>query len=131
MKVREPLLDVAGLTVDFPIRGGLLGRPKGWLRAVDSVSFTIQAGETLGLVGESGCGKTTVGLALCRLVKASEGEVRFQGQDVTKLDRQALRSVRRELQIVFQDPYSSLNPRLSVGERIGEPLLVRGLAKGA
>jgi len=126
-----PLLEVQDLEVHFPIRGGLLGRPRGAVRAVDGVSFTIGRGETFGLVGESGCGKTTAGLAILRMIEPSAGEVRFEGRPVAGLAPAELRAVRRQMQIVFQDPFSSLNPRMTVGESIGEPLLVHGVATGA
>ena len=122
------LLEVNGLSVEYRLRGG--GR-RSRLRAVDGIDFAIETGETLGLVGESGCGKTTAGLAVCGLVRPSSGVVRFQGRVLSRLGGRELREARRELQIVFQDPFSALNPRLPVGESIGEPLLVRDLARGA
>ncbi len=124
------LLDVAALQVLYPIRGGLFGRPVGYVRAVEDVSIRIGAGETFGLAGESGCGKTTVGLAILQMVKPTGGRVAFEGTDLTSLAKEDLRQIRRDMQIVFQDPYSSLNPRLTVGESIGEPLLVHGVARG-
>ncbi len=124
------LLDVRDLRTHFPIRAGILGRQVGVLRAVDGVSFTIAAGETLGLVGESGCGKTTVGRTILRLIEATSGEVRYQGRDVLKMGRAELKALRREMQIIFQDPAGSLNPRRRIGRIIGEPLEVHGLASG-
>ncbi|MHA1566999.1 MAG: ABC transporter ATP-binding protein [Alphaproteobacteria bacterium] len=124
------LLDVAALQVLYPIRGGLFGRPVGHVRAVEDVSIRIDAGETFGLAGESGCGKTTVGLAILQMVKPTGGRVAFEGTELTSLGKEDLRQIRRHMQIVFQDPYSSLNPRLTVGESIGEPLLVHGVARG-
>ncbi len=124
------LLDVAGLQVLYPIRGGLFGRPVGHVRAVEDVSIRIDAGETFGLAGESGCGKTTVGMAILQMVRPTGGRVAFEGTDLTSLATGALRQIRRDMQIVFQDPYSSLNPRLTVGESVGEPLLVHGVARG-
>jgi oligopeptide/dipeptide ABC transporter ATP-binding protein len=128
--VSEPLLSVRGLRTWFPVRRGLLGRAAAWVRAVDGVSFAIRAGETFALVGESGCGKTTVGRSVLRLVEPSAGEVRFDGRDVRALRGAALRRLRRDMQLVFQDPYASLNPRLTVGEIVGEALRAHGLARG-
>ncbi len=126
----QPLLDVRDLRVHYPIRQGVFSRVTGQVRAVDGVSFTIGKGETLGLVGESGCGKTTTGRAILRLVEPTSGAVRFGGEDVTALDRASLRRMRRRMQIVFQDPYSSLNPRLTVGSMLGEALEIHDLARG-
>jgi oligopeptide transport system ATP-binding protein len=128
--VSAPLLDVRDLRKHYPVRHGLFGRVRGHVRAVDGVSFTLRRGETLGLVGESGCGKTTTGRAILRLVEPSSGTVSFDGTDVTTLGRHDLRALRRRMQIVFQDPYSSLNPRLTVGSMIGEALTIHGLARG-
>jgi oligopeptide/dipeptide ABC transporter ATP-binding protein len=125
------LLQVRDLTKHFPVRGGLFSRVTGWVRAVDGVSFDIRRGETLGLVGESGCGKTTVGRALLRLIEPTSGAVRFDGQDLLALPRGRLRALRRRMQLIFQDPYASLNPKLNVGEAIGEALKVHGLARGS
>ncbi len=126
----QPLLDVRDLHTHFAVRSGLLGRAVGVMRAVDGVSFTIHPGETLGLVGESGCGKTTVGRTILRLIPATSGEVRYKGRDMLKLSRVEMRPLRREMQIIFQDPAGSLNPRLRAGRIIGEPIEVHGLAKG-
>ncbi|MBI5761481.1 MAG: ATP-binding cassette domain-containing protein, partial [Planctomycetales bacterium] len=106
----SPLLDVRDLRKHFPVRGGLLSRIREWVKAVDGVSFTLDQGQTLGLVGESGCGKTTVGRTLLRLISATSGEVSFQGQDILSLQRKQLLPLRRQMQIIFQDPYGSLNP---------------------
>ena len=123
----QPLLDVEGLQVYYPVKAGLLRRRVGWVRAVDGVSLVVFAGETVGLVGESGCGKTTTGRAIMGLVPKSGGRVWFDGQDITGLSRDGMRRVRRNMQYIFQDPYSSLNPVLSVGDIVAEPLRIHGL----
>ena len=123
------LLQVKGLTKYFPIKGGLLSREVDRVHAVDGVSFSIAAGETLGMVGESGCGKSTTGRCILRLIEPSNGEVRFDGQDVTAMSPQALREVRRDMQIIFQDPFASLNPRMTVEAIIGEALTIHKLTK--
>lgn len=124
------LLEVRDLTKHFPVRGRLLNRARGAVRAVENVSFSVAAGETLALVGESGCGKTTTGRAILRLVEPTSGSVHFDGVDVLALRGDALRKLRRQMQIVFQDPFGSLNPRLTVGAAIKEGLLVHDLAHG-
>ncbi len=124
-----PLLAVRGLKKHFPVRGGLLAREVDRVHAVDGVSFDIRPGETLGLVGESGCGKSTTGRCIMRLLDSTAGEIRFAGADVTALQGAPLRALRREMQIIFQDPFASLNPRHSVRGIIGEALLIHGLAR--
>lgn len=123
-----PLLDVRDLKVTFPIRGGILSRVRARLHAVDGVSFTLEAGETLGLVGESGCGKSTLGRAVLRLVEISQGQVILMGSDITHLSRSRLRPLRRRAQIVFQDSNEALNPRKSAGAMLDEVLRVHGVA---
>jgi oligopeptide transport system ATP-binding protein len=124
-----PLLRVKGLKKYFPIRGGLFSREVARVHAVDDVSFDIVKGETLGLVGESGCGKSTTGRCILRLIEPTSGEVWFGDQNVTTLDKRSLRHLRRDMQIIFQDPYASLNPRMTVGSIIGEALVIHKLAK--
>ncbi len=130
MTAAEPLLSVRGLVKHFPVKKGLLQRTVGQVHAVDGVSFDIGKGETLGLVGESGCGKSTAGKAILKLIDPTAGEVRINGQRIDGLRRREMRPWRRQLQVVFQDPYSSLNPRLKVGEIIGEPLVNFGVSGG-
>lgn len=124
----ELLLEVQRLKKYFPIRGGILQKTVGHVKAVDDVSFTLKKGETLGLVGESGCGKSTVGRTILRLNDKTEGQVLFQGTDIHGLPRKELRKLRPRMQLVFQDPYSSLNPRMKIGEAIGEALIDHGIA---
>lgn len=128
--IAEPLLDVKGLTKHFPITSGVFGRVVGQVRAVDDVSFQIGRGETLGLVGESGCGKTTVGRSILRLIEPSSGRVTFDGKDVLSRNAGELRELRRDMQVIFQDPFSSLNPRMRVLDIVGEALEVHGVATG-
>jgi oligopeptide/dipeptide ABC transporter ATP-binding protein len=125
----EPLLQVRELSKVFPLGGGLFRRPRAWVRAVEGVSFDLFHGECLGLVGESGCGKTTVGRLVMRLLEPTSGRVFFQGKDLTRMSPSELRSMRREMQIIFQDPYSSLDPRKKVVDIVTEPLWVTGLGR--
>jgi len=127
----DVLIDVRNLKMHFPItKGVLFQRRVGAIRAVDDISFSIKRGETLGLVGESGCGKSTTGRAILQLYRPTAGAVCFEQTDLTRLKGEALRRMRRRMQIIFQDPYASLNPRMTVGSIVGEPLLVHGLARG-
>ncbi len=130
-QAQAPLLEVKNLVKHFPITKGIVfSKQVGAVKAVDNISFHINPGETLGLVGESGCGKSTTGRLILRLIEPTSGEVRFDGKDILKLSRYQMRELRKEMQIIFQDPYASLNPRMTVGDIIGEPLLIHGLARG-
>jgi peptide/nickel transport system ATP-binding protein/oligopeptide transport system ATP-binding protein len=131
MPMPEPVLEVTDLKKHFPVKKGLLRRTVGQVYAVDGVSFSIAEGETLGMVGESGCGKSTVARTVMRLVEPTEGTIRLAGHDITHLGNAALRPHRRQMQIVFQDPFASLDPRMSAGDIVGEPLLVHGIADHA
>ncbi|MHC4993927.1 MAG: ABC transporter ATP-binding protein [Planctomycetota bacterium] len=126
-----PLLEVSNLKTHFPVKRGILQKTVGYVKAVDDVSFTVGHGQTLGLVGESGCGKTTVGRTLLRLIPATGGRVEFNGRDVFAADRQEMQALRRGMQIIFQDPVGSLNPRMTIGRIIGEPIQVHGMATGS
>ena len=127
---RTPIIAVEGLKKHFPVKKGLLRRTAGYVYAVDGVSFSIDEGETLGLVGESGCGKSTVARTVLRLLEPTGGSITLNGRDITRLGKSALRPHRRQMQIIFQDPFSSLNPRMSAGDIVGEPLQVHGIASG-
>jgi len=122
---------VKHLKKHFPIKGGVFSKTIGYVYAVDDINFTLSKGETLGLVGESGCGKSTTGRTILRLIEPTAGAISFEGQDITTLDKSAMRALRREMQIIFQDPYASLNPRMTVGSIIGEPLEIHKIAKGS
>jgi peptide/nickel transport system ATP-binding protein/oligopeptide transport system ATP-binding protein len=129
-EARRPVLEVSGLKKHFPLKSGILRRTVGQVYAVDGVSFSVGEGETLGLVGESGCGKSTVARAVLRLVEPSAGTITLDGCDITRLSRADMRPHRRQMQIVFQDPFASLDPRMAAGSIVAEPLKVHGIAKG-
>jgi ABC-type oligopeptide transport system ATPase subunit len=130
VSTEEPLVQVRDLVKHFPItRGIVIQRKIGAVRAVDGVSLEVKRGETLGIVGETGCGKSTIAKLIMRLLDASSGEIRFEGRDITRLKGAALKALRREVQMIFQDPYSSLNPRKTVGSIIGEPFAIHGLMR--
>jgi oligopeptide/dipeptide ABC transporter ATP-binding protein len=124
------LLEIRDLTKHFPVRAGLLGRTREYVKAIDGVSLDVESGETVGLVGESGCGKTSLGRCLVRLIEPTSGTVTFEGQELSASSGSAMRETRRKMQIIFQDPYASLNPRKRVGDIIGEGLRIHGMAKG-
>jgi oligopeptide transport system ATP-binding protein len=126
----EPLVSVSDLKVWFPVASGVLQRTTGHVHAVDGVDLEVRAGETVGLVGESGCGKSTLGRAVIRLLEPTEGTIKFKGEDISHIRGEKLRSLRREMAMIFQDPYASLDPRQTVGDIIGEPIDIHGLAKG-
>ncbi len=127
----KPLLSVKNLKKHFPVRSGFFSSISGWVKAVDDLSFEVYAGETLGLVGESGCGKTTAGRALLRLIEPTSGTIHFDGKNLLQMGKSELRHMRSRMQLIFQDPYSSLNPRMTVGNIVGEALKVHGIATGA
>ncbi|HNK63942.1 MAG TPA: dipeptide ABC transporter ATP-binding protein [Anaerolineales bacterium] len=124
---KSDLLEVKNLVKYFPVRSGLLQRTTAWVKAVDNVSFAVKEGETLGMVGESGCGKTTIGRTVLRLVEPTAGEVSFNGQDILKMGAKDLKPLRRDMQIIFQDPYASLNPRIPIGESVMEGLHIHNI----
>ncbi|MFN4016145.1 MAG: ABC transporter ATP-binding protein [Reyranella sp.] len=128
VSANPPVIEVKDLKKHFPVKKGLLRRTVGQVYAVDGVTFTVRAGETLGLVGESGCGKTTAGRAAMRLVEPTSGSIKVEGKEIIGLSKTELRPYRRQMQIIFQDPFSSLNPRMTAGDIVGEPLLVHGVA---
>ncbi len=127
----ESLLEVNDLKVHFPITKGIFSRTAGYVNAVDGVSFNLKAGETLGIVGESGCGKTTTGMAILRLIDPTDGQVKFQGKDISQYTKQEKLNLRREMQIIFQDPYSSLNPRMTLNRTLSDPMKIHGLYTGS
>ncbi len=125
---KTPLLRVNNLKKHFPIKKGMFGKTVGYVKAVDDVSFYVHEGETLGIVGESGCGKSTTGRVLMRLLEPTEGDIEFDGKDLTSLSNEEMRKTRRDIQMVFQDPYASLNPRHTIGKILEEPLIVHGVS---
>ena len=125
----DPILEVTDLVKEFPVRGGLIQRQVATVKAVSGVSFSVEPGQTLGIVGESGCGKSTTGRLLLRLIPATSGSVRFRGQEVLGRTAREMRALRRHMQIVFQDPYASLDPRLTVHSIIAEPMVIHGTAR--
>ncbi len=127
----KSLLEVNDLKVHFPITKGIFSRTAGYVYAVDGVSFNLKAGETLGIVGESGCGKTTTGMAILRLIDPTDGQVKFQGKDISQYTKQEKLNLRREMQIIFQDPYSSLNPRMTLNRTLSDPMKIHGLYTGS
>ncbi len=126
----ENLLEVKNLVKYFPVRGGVFSRVRNYVKAVDGISFEVKPGETLGLVGESGCGKSTAGRSILRLIEPTSGEINFEGENICDLNNEELRKRRRQMQIIFQDPYASLNPRMTIGSIVGEPLTIHNVAKG-
>ncbi len=127
----EELLQIDNLKVHFPIRRGLFSRVAGYVHAVDGISFSLGKGETLGLVGESGCGKTSAGLAILNLIESTGGKISFKGVDISKMTSSELREMRKRMQLIFQDPYSSLNPRMTLNQIVREPMRIHGMYKGA
>src|SRR4030042_5107968 len=120
----ENLIEARSLTKNFPVKGGIFQRTVAWVKAVENVSFTIRRGEPLGLVGESGCGKTTIGRCVLMLYQPTAGDIVFEGRSLTKMRGRDIRRMRRRMQVIFQDPYASLNPRMTVGSIIGEPIVI-------
>ncbi len=127
----DDLLQIRNLKKFFPIREGLLSRVRGYVHAVNDVSFTVKQGETFGVVGESGCGKTTMARAILRLIEPTDGEIIFEGKNLSRLSSEEMRSIRKDMQIIFQDPFASLNPRMTVKQIISENLKAHNIAKGS
>ena len=125
--VQQPIVQVQNLSVHFPNRTSLFGKPLSFVTAVNNVSFDIYKNETLGLVGESGCGKTTLGRTLLRLIEPTSGKIIYSGTDITQLSKKQVKDLRKDVQLVFQDPYSSLNPRLTIGAAVAEPMQIAGI----
>ncbi|HQA48959.1 MAG TPA: ATP-binding cassette domain-containing protein, partial [Bacillota bacterium] len=128
--MQRSMLEIKNLKKYFPVKGSGFFRPRALVKAVDGVSFTLDKGETLGLVGESGCGKSTVGRLILGLIRPTEGEIYFQGRNIPGMDREEIRRMRRDIQLVFQDPYGSLDPRMKAGDIVGEALEIHRIAKG-
>src|SRR3989338_955842 len=130
MAINDSLVELENVKMYFPVTSGVMRRKVGDVKAVDGVTFDVRRGETLGLVGESGCGKTTTGRCILRLYDITAGKIVFEGQDLSKIDPNSLRNMRRNMQLIFQDPSASLDPRMTEGDIVGEPMIVHNLVKG-